>query len=185
VVDDGKRISAPKFEQLIKFLSKSSGKALVFSHYLSKGIDVASEMLTRRNIPFTTFTGRETQKQKKEAVDAYNHNRVRVMLLSPAGGVGLDLKETESVHIMDPGWNEAETLQAIYRAVRYKSHTKKNAVVKVYRYYCRKTYKSPTPSADMYLLQVSKKKEEINTQFLDYAGQHTMETKKCGKNIGI
>jgi SNF2 family DNA or RNA helicase len=180
VVGDDQTISAPKFESMIDTLSKTSGKALVFSHYLAKGIDVAEKMLMDRNITFDVFTGRETPIQKKDSVDAYNKNKIRVFLLSSAGGIGLDLHDTETVHIMDPAWNEADVFQAIYRAVRYKSHSDPNAVVKVYRYYTYKSYNSPTLSADMYLLKVSQMKDQINKKFLDYAIGHSMETQGVG-----
>lgn len=180
VVGDEQNTSAPKFENMMDTLSKTSGKALVFSHYLAKGIDVAAQMLRNRNISFNVFTGRETPNQKKESVEAYNKDKIRVFLLSSAGGIGLDLHDTETVHIMDPAWNEADVFQAIYRAVRYKSHTDPNAVVKVYRYYAYKSYNSPTLSADMYLLKVSQMKDQINKRFLEYAIGHSMETQGVG-----
>jgi SNF2 family DNA or RNA helicase len=179
VVDDAV-VSAPKFEEMIQRLAKTPGKALVFSHYLNKGIDVAESLFKKHGISFVTFTGREPPSKKKDAVLAYNADRVRVFLLSSAGGLGLDLHDTVTVHIMDPSWNESDILQAIYRAVRYKSHRTPNAVVIVYRYYCYKPYSSTTLSADMYLQKVSVTKEEINQKFLSYAMQHAMETQDLG-----
>ena len=181
VVGDKMEQSAPKFSDMLEKVKKTAGKALVFSHYLDKGVDVAEQMFNANSMSYVKFTGKQTPLQKQSAVEQYNRNQVQVFLLSSAGGVGLDLHETESVHIMDPGWNEADILQAIYRAVRYKSHPNTpHATVTVYRYYCYKPYTSSTPSADMYLLQISQTKEKVNKRFLDYAIQHSMETQGVG-----
>ena len=102
-------------------------------------------------------------------------------MLSSAGGVGLDLHDTDTAHIMDPGWNEADIYQAIYRVVRFKSHRTPNSVVTVYRYYC---YRSANPpSADTYLMNLSLRKEKINQEFLSYATKHAIETRDVGSCI--
>ena len=120
----------------------------------------------------------------------YNSDKVRVFLLSKAGGMGLDLKETESVHIMDAAWNEADILQAIFRAVRFKSHKNPDAIVHIFRYYCFKSrfrllgwldrFLSATPSADIYLMNLSKKKEKVNQRFLDFARTVSIEQQPIG-----
>lgn len=179
-VKEGDMLSAPKFYKMISNIQQTPGKALIFSHYLAKGVDIAATVLDTQDITYKVFTGNETPTQKKDAVDAYNQDKVRCFLFSSAGGVGLDLKETMSVHIMDPAWNESDIFQAIYRAVRYKSHKNPNTVVKVYRYYCYKPYDSKTLSADMYLYKVSQAKDKINKEFLSYAIEHAMESQGVG-----
>ncbi|NDJ15162.1 MAG: DEAD/DEAH box helicase [Acidobacteriia bacterium] len=178
---------APKFARLLDLLEQNPGPALVFSHYLNQGVRVAEDLLRERGITYVLFTGQETDRQKKEAVERYNRQQVRVFLSSPAGGVGLDLHDTVSVHIMEPGWNEALILQAIYRAVRYKSHSQPQAVVKVYRYYCYRRVMPLTtplpPSADVYLMEVSRRKERVNQRFLEYALQHSMEQSDVGQCV--
>lgn len=192
VVTVNGKIIAPKFEAMMKKLEASSGKAIIFSQFLSKGIEVIETMLREKGISYVKFTGKESENQKKAAVEAYNTDKVRVFLLSRAGGLGLDLKNTDTIHIMEASWNTAIISQAIFRGVRYKSHTDPHAVVKVYKYYCYKPSnylgtiwkqmsgnnsrkKSVKLSADMYLLELSIKKEQANQQFLYYAIQHAME----------
>lgn len=179
VVGENQTLHAPKFDKMIQLIQQNPGKATVYSHYLDKGINVAEKLLQSHGISNIKFTGQESERKKKEAVELYNTDRVRVFLLSSAGGVGLDLHETSTVHIMDPGWNESDILQAIYRAVRFKSHKTPNAVVKVYRYYCYRE-NGKTPSADMYLLNLALRKEKTNQQFLTYAIEHSMETRGVG-----
>jgi SNF2 family DNA or RNA helicase len=179
-VGEGDTLSAPKFSKMVSNVKQTPGKSLVFSHYLSKGIDVAAAFLNAEQITYEVFTGKETPTQKKHAVDMYNQDKVQSFLFSAAGGVGIDLKETMSVHIMDPAWNESDIFQAIYRAVRYKSHKNPNTVVKIYRYYCYKPYESKTLSADMYLYKVSQQKDKINKEFLSFAIEHSIETQGVG-----
>jgi len=52
----------------------------------------------------------------------YNEGRLKTLLLSPAGGEGLDLKGTKHMGILEPSWNPEKIKQAIGRAARYKSH---------------------------------------------------------------
>ena len=106
------------------------------------------------------------------------------MLLSSAGSLGLDLKNTQSLHIMEPTWNEATIQQIIGRVVRYNSHTQSHKSViqpiQIIKYYCYKPYhfwflsifskheSSRTESADIYLKRFSEKKEKINKKFMQY-----------------
>jgi superfamily II DNA/RNA helicase len=192
-------VIAPKFQdmvtRLLTFIQHNpTHKAIVYSQYLSKGLYIAENLLKQHNISYVKFTGQETENQKKNAVERYNSDQVQVFLISSAGGLGLDLKNTDSVHIMEPAWNLAKISQVIYRAVRYKSHSTPNAIVKVYKYYSYKPTnilksiwktlffsssrhrKKPLElSADIYLKQVSIQKDKINQKFLQYAIQHSIE----------
>lgn len=49
-------------------------------------------------------------------------DRLRVILLTPAGHEGLDLKAVRQVHLLSTWWNRAATEQVIGRAVRTGSH---------------------------------------------------------------
>jgi SNF2 family DNA or RNA helicase len=45
-----------------------------------------------------------------------------VLVITKAGGEGLDLVGVNSVVILDPTWNPAGIDQIVGRAIRYKSH---------------------------------------------------------------
>ena len=82
-----------------------------------------------------------SKKKREEIVEEYNNNKIKVLLISKAGGEGLDLKATRNIIIMEPSWNEATHKQVIGRAIRYKSHEgvpKKDRVVDVYRLFLLK-----------------------------------------------
>lgn len=193
---DGKRY-APKFEEALRIIEKTSGKCVVFSQFIKSGIEVMAKLLEENEISYSKFTGKETQTQKDEAVESYNKDKVKVFLFSGAGGQGLNLFNTEVAIIMEPHWNESKIVQAIGRVARYKSHTGENKVVTVYRLFCSKpesgritswftddsSPKRRKPhlkqSADMYLRELSKQKEQNNKKFLQNSLQYAIEVLEC------
>jgi hypothetical protein len=86
-------------------------------------------------VPCIVFSGALSSQQRDVLVDYYNAlptDKMFVLVLTAAGGVGLDLKETRYVVTLDMMWAPAAREQAIARAVRYKSHKDPSAVVNVY-----------------------------------------------------
>jgi len=96
-------------------------KALIYSNYINTLDDYSNE-LKNKGIPFGTFTGQVTRKEKKKAIDAFNKGKIKALLVSSAGGEGLDLKGTRQVQVLDPHWNDEKIEQVIGRAIRHGSH---------------------------------------------------------------
>ena len=61
--------------------------------------------------------------ERQSIVDDFNTDIFQVLVLTKAGGEGLDLRGVKSVVVMDPTWNDASLQQIIGRAIRYKSHS--------------------------------------------------------------
>ncbi len=101
---------------------KKNRKTLVYSTWKEFGISIISDILDNMNIPYGIITGAIPKDLRNNYVKDYNANKVKVMLISSAGGEGLSLKETRSVIIMEPHWNNEKINQVIGRAIRYKSH---------------------------------------------------------------
>lgn len=97
-------------------------KTVVYSNFLQSGLNPLSEKLKKQNIPYGMFTGTQTNTDRNQMVHDYNHGKLKVLLLSPAGGEGIDLKNTKLFSMMDQNWNPAKTSQAIGRVARFKSH---------------------------------------------------------------
>lgn len=194
VVEVDQHVYCPKIDALLEDVKQENGQSIVYSAYISSGIDVLKQKLDQHGITYVTFTGKESRVMKHQAVQDYNAGKVRVFLMSSAGGVGLDLKETQSVHLLEPDWNEGNPHQVIYRACRLGSHQTPGATVKVYQYYSikktvswwssskvtsqqSKKRKVPlTFTADMYLKQVAEKKARLNQQFYSFARQYSIES---------
>lgn len=169
---------SPKFDQIIKRVSSSPGKSLIYSNYLESGAHPLSELLTKNNIPHGVFTGELGDRERKKMVDAYNKDKIRALIVSSSGGEGLDLKGTRQVHITEPHWNEAKIDQVIGRSARLGSHShlpEADRKVDVYRYQSvlperRHGFlwlkKGRPVSADQYLDNMSKRKTALNNEFL-------------------
>ena len=92
---------------------------LVFSSFV-KHLDLFKSRLDEDGIGYAYLTGSRNQKQRKEAVEAFqNEQDCRLFLISlKAGGVGLNLTAADYVFILDPWWNPAAEMQALNRAHR-------------------------------------------------------------------
>jgi len=127
----------PKIRWVInKIINKETpGPILVFSHFLEAGNRIVAEELRKKNISFGFIQGEVNTKDRTKIVNEYNAGHYRVLLISQAGGEGLDLKNTRTVILMEPSWNMASEEQVIGRAIRFRSHAslpKNQRVVEVF-----------------------------------------------------
>lgn len=115
---------SPKVEWIMNHIVKSrkNHKFVVFSHYLKSGLELVMKKLKDENIPFLYINGSLSKEKRDIAVSEYNSNKIKVLLISKAGGEGLDLKNTTGIILMNPSWNESANKQIIGRGVRLESH---------------------------------------------------------------
>ena len=100
---------------------------------------------------------------------------------SGIGSESLDLKKTRQVHIMEPHWNDAKIRQIIGRAIRYKSHESlllNEREVQVYRWISIFPLNVNYQTADEYLEELSKNKDELYLEFKIIIIEATKEKKK-------
>lgn len=117
-----KAIDTPKLVSILKKVKNGPKPSIIYSNWLSSGIEPMEKLLDTHNIKYSSFTGQLSDTKKKKAVDQYNNGELDVLLLSSSGGEGLDLKNTRQIHIMEPHWNSAKIDQVVGRGIRYKSH---------------------------------------------------------------
>lgn len=166
--------------ELNELLSQNPrAKALVYSAYLDAGINPYKAELDKLQIPYGEFTGAMPKAKRDQMVRDYNANKLRALLLSRAGGEGLDLKGTRLIQLLEPHWNEEALKQVIGRGIRYKSHEalpEDERRVQVQRFITqnprrgiaeRLHLKDPERSVDQYLLGLAQQKEELNQKFRD------------------
>jgi superfamily II DNA or RNA helicase len=111
------------FERFSEGLAANPGhKAVIYSNYLEAGLKPYEALLQAKGIPYGTFTGEMKKKERDQLVKDYNEGRINALLVSSAGGEGLDLKGTRQIQILDPHWNKEKLEQVIGRGIRYKSH---------------------------------------------------------------
>jgi hypothetical protein len=135
---------------------RSTGPILVYSNYVKmEGLEIFkiymkyfdySEFGKETGIEFhryTEFAGTIEKEVRKNNLAAFNNPKnkdgsiIRIILISPAGSEGINLKNVRQVHVMEPYWNEVRIEQLIGRAVRQCSHADipiDDRFVDVYRY---------------------------------------------------
>lgn len=169
------------FENLQGMLKNNpEGRAVIYSNYLDAGINPYKKLLQEAGIAHGEFTGKQKASERDQMVRDYNEGKLRALLLSSAGGEGLDLKGTRMVQVMEPHWNEEKLKQVEGRAARFKSHEalpedQRNLVIQRYlagvkpgvgSWLKQKLFNSkPDQSVDQYLAMMSKNKEDLNQQF--------------------
>lgn len=166
------------FTELKKELdSNPRAKAVIYSNFLQAGIDPYKALLESAKIPYGEFTGDMPKKKRDELVKEYNKGKIRTLLLSSAGGEGLDLKGTRLMQVMEPHWNDEKIRQVEGRGIRYKSHADlppDERKVRIQRFQATRTPKGllenlglrkPGMGVDEYLTRMSENKSRLNSEF--------------------
>ena len=97
-------------------------KAVIFSNWLKYGLEPIQKALKKAKIKSKSFSGKDSESQKKKIVEEFNQDKFQVLIITSAGKEGLDLKGVRKLIVMDPVWNFAGIEQIKGRAVRMGSH---------------------------------------------------------------
>ena len=176
------KVEQPKIDRAVSELrsmldQNPRAKAVVYSGYLDAGLNPYKALLDKNKIPYGEFTGAMSKTVRDQMVRDYNDNKIRALLLSRAGGEGLDLKGTRLIQLLEPHWNEEALKQVIGRGIRYKSHEdlpEDERKVLVQRFITERPrhglreqlhLKAPDPSVEQYLMGLAKHKEDLNQKF--------------------
>jgi SNF2 family DNA or RNA helicase len=190
--------NSPKAQWIMNLLSKSKPKEkfVVFSHFKDAGVGLLSKLFDKAKISYRVISGEIPKAKRQEYVDEYNKNKIKVLIITKAGGEGLNLLETRGIVLIEPSWNETTSNQVIGRAVRYKSHItlpKEDQFVDIYKLYMLKPEEkklmdktlgkntlpevvemlenkpgNDKPSIDIYLKAHSMEKQDKLDRFLDF-----------------
>ena len=198
---------SPKIQWIYNLIKNSNpkDKFVVFSHFRDSGAKLLGKVLDANEIKYKIIDGSIPKKKRQEYVDMYNHNKLKVVIITKAGGEGISFLGTTSIIIIEPSWNETTSNQVIGRAVRYKSHEHlpvEKQKVDIYKLYMLKPKEdvhvkeniskktlptivdeisektNATPSIDIYLKAFSLKKQTNVDAFLNYM-KNTSSLEKC------
>ncbi|ADO67316.1 putative superfamily II helicase/VV D11-like transcription factor [Cafeteria roenbergensis virus] len=183
---------SPKMVYIILKLLRSTGPVLVYSNYVkAEGIQlfkiyskffgfmnvVKDPKLTNKKQDYFRYMeyhggidAEIREKYKKIFNDPSNKyaEKIKIILISPAGSEGINLKNTRQVHLMEPYWNEVRIEQIIGRAIRQCSHADlpmNERKVDVYRY--KMIRKNGKQTTDQEMESISRKKNNLIQSFLE------------------
>ena len=129
-------LSSPKLVRIVNNIQSMlpHGKQVLYSSRLGSGLDPLGGLLHQRGIVFGRIDGSTTPRERTKIIKMYNVGSLNILLISPASSRGVDLMNTFAFHITEPLENVETQEQCLNRAVRYKSHDKKNNSVRVIHY---------------------------------------------------
>ncbi|HDQ15939.1 MAG TPA: hypothetical protein ENN45_02660 [Bacteroidetes bacterium] len=171
-------IDEPKITRMVDEIKKKmegdkNYRGVTYSTYLGSGVKRLAKKLEENGISYSLFTGSLPKAQRDKLIVDYNAGKIRQLLISGAGGEGIDLKGTKLIQIMEPHWNTPVIDQAVGRAVRYKSHKhlpkeEQNVIVQKFFAKPRKRFlRKNETGVDEYLNNLSQKKTDLNERFLN------------------
>lgn len=122
--------------QIINNALKSKERVLLFSEFKSNGVELMIDNLKKAGIGYYLIDGTTAKKKRQQYVNEFNSdNGEKVIIITKAGGEGLDLKKVMHVILFEKGWNISGQEQVVGRAIRYRSHAdlpESKRVVKVW-----------------------------------------------------
>jgi len=159
-----------------------SGKTLIYTNWLDFGVVPLKRIFEKEDITYALIYGDVDKSKRQDIVNKFNNGEYDVLVITKAGGEGLDLKEVMNVIILGPPWNESALDQAVGRAIRFKSHINlppEERVVNVYymvstdpgirKWDPRKEnphYPEISESGDIILYRIIEQKKQISNDFL-------------------
>jgi superfamily II DNA or RNA helicase len=183
--------SSGKMLYIIFTVMRSPGPCLVYSNYVQmEGLQIFkvylkyfgfySFMIDKKLKPdkvgYVEFHGgiksRDDRKLGLKEINKTENklgNFIKIILISPAGSEGLNLRNIRQVHIMEPYWNEVRINQMIGRAVRQCSHSDLSMdqrTVDIYRYKSVRA-KVGKWTTDQYIEDLARSKDGLIQSFLD------------------
>jgi hypothetical protein len=145
-----------KMTAIMFYSLRSPGPLLVYSNYVKmEGLQMFkiymkyfgyTEFGKEPGVDFhryTEFSGSMDKELRNNFLNAFNDSKnkdgdkIRIILISPAGSEGISLRNVRQVHVMEPYWNEVRIEQLIGRAIRQCSHRDipiDDRFVEIYRY---------------------------------------------------
>lgn len=122
--------------EIIENAIKNGERSLLYSEFKSNGVELIISRLKKEGIGYYLIDGTTAKKLRQEYVNKFNSdNGNKVIIITKAGGEGLDLKKVMNVILFEKGWNMSSQEQVIGRAIRYRSHAdlpESKRVVKVW-----------------------------------------------------
>lgn len=171
---------SPKIKKMIddlKYHLKESpdNKVVVYGNLINSQVGSMAEALRQENIPFSQYlgTGQMSVKERDKQLKAFKKGKNRVILLSAAGGEGLDLPNATMLQMMEGHYNPEKIQQAEARIRRLSNEKQNDRTVEIRRYVSDPQSKSSwlpwgretETGVDQWIYNIADKKDGLNTEF--------------------
>lgn len=135
---------------ITNILAHWKSKHVVFTFFKTKaGVNILHALFKMCGIKTEIYSGDISDSKRKKILEDFNveknryGDKIKILLVTEAGAEGINLLETQHMHIVESSTREMKIQQAIGRVVRYKSHMvdghkpmpKKEQVVHIWRYW--------------------------------------------------
>ncbi len=190
--------SSPKMLHIIFNTLKSPGSSLIYSNYVDmEGLQILKiylsffgfiafeddkeyddsrkdRKISKTGFRYIEFHGqidKDLREKHKKIFNTKENKRgdiIKIILLSPAGAEGINLRNVRQVHIMEPYWNEVRIEQVIGRAIRHCHHSDlpmNERTVDVFRY--KMVRESKKETSDEFMENVSRRKNNLLLSFIE------------------
>lgn len=118
----GQTIVSPKVPEALNIIANAKGGVLVFSEFISQGLDTIKTSLNSSGTKWGEINGSVSAAKRDKIVEDYNNKRIKVIIITKAGGEGLNLRETSDIVLLESGWTTSLEEQVIARGIRKGSH---------------------------------------------------------------
>ena len=110
-------------DDLVGHLSEDKkNKSVIYGNLIKSQVDTVGRALDKKGVPYTTFLGignkNNSYKQRQKNLRDYMSGDKRVLLISGAGGEGLDLKGSTMMQMLEGHYNPEKVQQAEARVRR-------------------------------------------------------------------
>lgn len=135
---------------ITNILAHWKSKHVVFTFFKTKaGVNMLHALFKMCGIKTEIYSGDISDTKRKKILKDFNAeknrygDKIKILLVTEAGAEGINLLETQHMHIVESSTREMKIQQAIGRVVRYKSHMvdgrkpmpKNEQVVHIWRYW--------------------------------------------------
>lgn len=119
-------LQTPKIQKVVSDIKEHiattpDAQIVVYSEFIGHGIDVVAKALDIEGIKYAKFVGAGNGVSKQtrvQSIEDFNAGKVKVLLLSSAGGEGLNLPNTTMFLTLDGHYNPEKIDQAEARGIR-------------------------------------------------------------------
>jgi superfamily II DNA/RNA helicase len=158
-----------------------SGKSFIFTNWLSFGTSIVKKVLDKENIKYALITGKTTATERIDIINKFNNDEYDTLIITRAGGEGINLKGVRNVIVLDPTWNHASIYQVIGRAIRFSSHAhlpEEDRFVNVYLLVSTTPHGIDDETGDEKLYKIMETKREINKKVIDNLKKYCISSEK-------